>query len=165
MNCVFLKNRKNKNRGRHKEETRLRHVSASLDSTQHAARIETSLRLGNVFLGPTDQRGMKDLTSCSLSSLTHISLTRKKKKEKKPTLARVASMTRSNNNNNTKNKFSNKQKNNRVKNKYIDKSRSCIVPATTDVLTCDLCHCNVSQLVAASSVPEMKSNIFSFLSF
>ena len=43
-------------------------------------------------------------------------------------------------------------------NKYIDKSRSCIVPATTDVLTCSLCHCNVSQLVAASSVTSMPWN-------
>jgi len=43
-------------------------------------------------------------------------------------------------------------------NKYIDKSRSCIVPATTDVLTCNLCHCNVSQLVAASSVTSMPWN-------
>ena len=40
-------------------------------------------------------------------------------------------------------------------NKYIDKSRSCIVPATTDVLACNLCHCNASQLVAASSVTSM----------
>ena len=37
-------------------------------------------------------------------------------------------------------------------NKYIDKSRSCIVLAATGVLTCTLCHCNVAQLVAASSL-------------